>query len=73
MESVFKKAEMGMEKYKRVTMKKLFILLKNFRATILKKKEAPSVLFVVRHMFELFDTNHIVSWLPRKLVLLSSE
>ena len=72
MESVFKKAEMGMEKYKWVTMKKLFILLKNFRATILKK-EAPSVLFVVRHMFELFDTDHIVSWLPHKLVLLSSE
>lgn len=61
-----------MEKYKWVTMKKLFILLKNFRATILKK-EAPSLLFVVRHMFELFDTDYIVSWSPRKLVLLSSK
>lgn len=46
-------------------------IVKKCRATILK--EVPSVLFEVRHMFELFDTDRIVSWLPCKFVSLSSK
>lgn len=52
MGSCLKNPEMEIEKYKCVTMKKLLVLL---------KKQVASVILEVRHMFELFDTDHIVS------------
>lgn len=56
-------------------MGKCFIKTKQKQTTkqnktpkVILKKEVPSVLFEVWHKFELFDPDHIVSWLPYKLV-----
>lgn len=46
--SCLKNPEMEIEKYKCVTIEKLLVLL---------KKEVTSVIFEVRHIFELFDTD----------------
>lgn len=53
-----------------VTMKRLFTLFE-YLGQLYLKKEFPWVFFEVRHMFELFDIDHIVSWLQYNLVVLS--
>lgn len=55
-----------------VSYEESVLLIKKIRVTI-GEKEVSSVLFEVKHIFELFDINHIASWLPCKLISLSSK